>query len=297
MNMFSRKKGNLPPQGERTPSGRQEGGTVSAFLSLSSNVGLSTVCTAGRVEETAAARTQTTTIRKKNKVSLNLPFMEIEDPVTGIKTRVRTHFSATSNVSGYTGDASLNTIFASEEKSGYSAEKRNRVDNKKQYRKQEENLSKLEKATVLEKKESRILDPSFPLTSWVQARADKLEVEYIEESRQAPARDFVCSVLKDMAGVLRVYGLSKGLKEQYAKALRKAACRTRANVTILMTRVGPVNSNGNKETAKLAKTLQEAQEEVKQLKEEVNKLKTKLMEIFPGLPVYKKKGCLTSYDI
>ncbi|KAL0111284.1 hypothetical protein PUN28_012887 [Cardiocondyla obscurior] len=97
--------------------------------------------------------------------------------------------------------------------------------------------SALERAAAMEEEESRILNANHPISARSQQRADKLEEDFLDDNRNAPSRDLASTVLRDMAVVLRVSGVSKGLKGEYSKALREIACRTRANVTTMLTRL------------------------------------------------------------
>ncbi|KAL0103763.1 hypothetical protein PUN28_017800 [Cardiocondyla obscurior] len=148
-------------------------------------------------------------------------------------------------------------------------------------------MSPAEKIAALDQKEQSVLDVSVPLPVRTQQRAERLKEDYLDECRSAPSRDLACCVLSDMVKVLRVSGVSKRLKGEYAKALR--ACRTRASVTMLLTRLTTDGLIQGAESTNLVQELQQAKNMIRALQEEVTQLRNTLASVSPQSPASKKR--------
>ncbi|XP_070529818.1 uncharacterized protein [Cardiocondyla obscurior] len=294
MNMDNEKEENLQLQGVRTPSSRQ-GRVASRFPLSLSNDGQSTSCSAGGVDDNVSAKTSSSKKTAKSKdTGRSLLSRSMGENLSERGTpSQRTTSPASSYLSGGTGDLGSDyggSIEGDDERMNMPLGKRKRViiGRKRTAEQRNDATSALERAAAMEEEESRILNANHPISARSQQRADKLEEDFLDDNRNAPSRDFASTVLRDMAVVLRVSGVSKGLKGEYSKALREIACRTRANVTTMLTRLNTDGSTGQ-ETMSLLNELHKAQEEIKSLKQEVNTLRETIAQISPTQPPQSKK--------
>ncbi|XP_070515880.1 uncharacterized protein [Cardiocondyla obscurior] len=293
MNMDNEKEENLQLQGVRTPSSRQ-GRVASAPPCRYPTTGNLPPAAQG-VDDNVSAKTSSSKKTAKSKdTGRSLLSRSMGENLSERGTpSQRTTSPASSYLSGGTGDLGSDyggSIEGDDERMNMPLGKRKRViiGRKRTAEQRNDATSALERAAAMEEEESRILNANHPISARSQQRADKLEEDFLDDNRNAPSRDLASTVLRDMAVVLRVSGVSKGLKGEYSKALREIACRTRANVTTMLTRLNTDGSTGQ-ETMSLLNELHKAQEEIKNLKQEVNTLRETIAQISPTQPPQSKK--------
>ncbi|XP_070529759.1 uncharacterized protein [Cardiocondyla obscurior] len=124
-----------------------------------------------------------------------------------------------------------------------------------------------------------ILDPLSSLNPKLRESVDDAVEHYLEEFKNAPSGDIVSQTYEDVDQILRVSGVSKGLKGTLAKALKKAACRARAGITVLSTRNASTSGGNSNAELQLLKELDQARKEIKNLREEVRALRCRAAEL------------------
>ncbi|XP_070512920.1 nucleolar and coiled-body phosphoprotein 1-like [Cardiocondyla obscurior] len=297
----------VPPQGDRIPRGRREGNTVPVPLPLSSNDGPPAACTAGVAAENTPASSIKKAMRpdkpgpassKREGIEKLSPY---QSPVPGRRTsRASSRANSRANsptpsiastsadvlsdaafLSGVDEDSSMDISATSSV--GSRSRKRGRPPTTGEYvglAQAKLRLLEVEQEVAHKEEVSNILDSSYKMTAKLRETSDSMVEGFMAELRDAPLEDLAARVFESQEKVLKVASVSKGLKGTMIKALKEAACVTRASTTLMASR----SSRGAETDAEsrfltLSKELDDARKEIRNLHEEIRNLRSRAAEL------------------
>ncbi|KAL0108690.1 hypothetical protein PUN28_015286 [Cardiocondyla obscurior] len=295
MEMSATKTIDLPSQRVWTLRDRREGSIVPAPFPSSSNDGPPATCSAGVAGENVSAKELkkpgSASYREKKARLKGLspyPLVRLTRHTPSRVTSLTPSIASITTADGQTDDVFVSGAEDSDTSmavsdSSISSRKRERPLTTAEYI--DLAAAKLrvieieQKMADLEERKS-ILNPVTSLPPKVRESAEEIVEHFLEKMKNAPTGDIVSQAFEDMEQVLRVSNVSKGLKGTLAKALKKAACRARAGVTIRSTKnLMSASECASLELHSLNKELEMARREIKNLREEVRALRNRASEL------------------